>query len=440
MAFVDQTAGELIGTGASVPFPGLEVLVEHDDPHPIRSSDSAEAQDTRASPVPHPEIRYHPAGPGAPRSDRPAPAGGPRRERKPRREGIKNVSEPVLRKGSVRGPEPGDAPLPREAEAGARPLVSVVLFCSQREVKPLEVFEDLHAWLASSGLDHQIVIALDGDRRSLYERFRERIAGLDRIEVVILNSRQGQLATIRAGMAVAAGRYLVTYPAYPQVQPESIPTVLEMLQKGADYVVGYRGRRRDSIFNRLASRLFNRFVRNATGLRFRDIACGMHGVQRGAMVRIPNYGDNQVFLPILAAREGMKVREIEVVQNPDEPRLRVFSPAVYLRRALSLVTLAFLVRFTQKPLRPFGALGVAIFLVGMVLSVILVYQRLFGNQPLADRPMLLLALLLVTAGIQVVILGLLGELLIYLHFRDQATYRVDEETGEDAGPDGPPSS
>ena len=274
--------------------------------------------------------------------------------------------------------------------------------------------------------DFHLLVSRNNDRR-------ERVPGLERIELLILNSRQGQLATIRAGLAVASGRYLITYPAYPQVQPESIPDVLESLQTGADYVVGYRGDRKDSIFNRLASRLFNRVVRSATGLQFRDIACGMHGVRRAPLARIPGYGDNQVFLPILAAREGMKVREIPVVQHPGEPRLRVFSPAVYLRRALSLLTLAFLVRFTQKPLRPFGALGAAIFLAGICLSAVLVYQRLFGGQPLADRPMLLLALLLVTAGIQVVILGLLGELLVYLHFRDQATYRVDEEAEEEIG-------
>jgi hypothetical protein len=246
---------------------------------------------------------------------------------------------------------------------------------------------------------------------------------------MMLNSRRGQLATIRAGIAVSSGRYVVTFPAYPQVDPSSIPRVLEQLEGGADYVVGYRETRKDSIFNRIASRFFNSLIHRATGLRFRDIACGMHGFVRERLQLIPDYGDNQVFLPILASREGLRVVEVPVIQNPSEPRLRIFSPTIYVRRMMSLVTLAFLVRFTQKPLYPFGTLGAVLFLIGLVLSIILVYQRFFGEQPMAGRPMLLLALLLLTAGIQVVILGLLGELLVYLHFRDQATYHIEERTG-----------
>ncbi len=311
--------------------------------------------------------------------------------------------------------------------------LSIVFFCSQSEVRPIEVLDDVLRWTEATDIEHELVITVDGDRGQVFQQFRQRVSGRERVKLAILNSRQGQLATIRTGISLSSGRHVVMFPAYPQVRPESIPRILEALEKGADYVVGVRKKRRDSIFNRIAARSFNRLVYDATGIRFRDIACGVQGLSRYAFRLIPDYGDNQVFLPILAAREGLKVEEIPVIQNPEEPRLRVFSPATYLRRALSLASLAFLVRFTQKPLRPFGALGAILFLTGLILSLILVWQRLFLNHPLAERPMLLLALLLLTAGIQVIILGLLGELLVYLHSRDQATYHVDERTEQRKG-------
>ncbi len=119
-----------------------------------------------------------------------------------------------------------------------------------------------------------------------------------------------------------------------------------------------------------------------------------------------------------------------------EPGFHLFSPAALGRRGLDVLALSYLVRFTQKPLRPFGAVGIVLTLIGLVLCAVLLYQRIILQQPHADRPLLLLALLLVTSGIQVVILGFLGELLIYLHFRDQVNYRVREEiTGTVPQPD-----
>jgi hypothetical protein len=302
--------------------------------------------------------------------------------------------------------------------------VSVVLFCSQSIVRPDEVLDGLLDFVHRSGPDHELIVAMDGHLGPLYQRFADRTASEAQVQLLRLNSRQGQVATIRAGLALCSGSSIITYPAYPQVSPDAIPFVLQALEEGNDYVVGYRRDRRDSAPNRLASALFNRLVRATTGIGFRDIACGIHGMRREITAAIPNYGDNQLFVPILLAREGFRVGEVGVPQSEIRRKLRMFTPATLMRRLLDLLTLSYLVRFTQKPLRPFGALGALLLIAGGVLGVVLAWQRIVQGVSLADRPMLLLALLLVTAGIQVIILGFLGELLIYLHFRDQVNSRV----------------
>jgi hypothetical protein len=258
---------------------------------------------------------------------------------------------------------------------------------------------------------------------------RQAQGAASRLRLVVLSARQGQLATIRSGVAASTGRFVVTLPAFPQVDPSAIGAVLGRLREGADYVVGYRESRRVSFFNRLVSGLFRRMVRVASGRDFRDIACGAHGMRREVLKSIPVYGDNQLFLPILAEREGFSVVETPLAEHRTAPPLRVFSPGIYLARLLSLFTLGFLIRFTQKPLRPLGALGALLFVAGSLIAAVLTWHRLFEHRGLADRPMLLLALLLITTGLQVIVLGLLGELLIYLHSRDQMQYRVRERTG-----------
>ena len=314
----------------------------------------------------------------------------------------------------------------KDAEGAARPpRVSVILFCSQNVEFTPRILEELLAFLEPRSSDHELILSLDGHLGGLHARFAERIAALDWVRIVRLHAPMGQIATIRAGTAVANGQYLVTYPAYPQVRPEAIDSVVERLATD-EYVVGYRQGRRGSAFNRFSSRVFNRLIAWTTSVAFHDLACGLHGMRDYVATAISGYGQNQLFLPILLAREGFRIGEVGVASDFSGAGLRLFGPATFGRRALDLLTLAYLVRFTQKPLRPFGALGLVLLLVGLFLGAVLLYQRMVLGSALAERPLLLLALLLITAGIQVVILGFLGELLLYLHFRDQVHYRVAE--------------
>lgn len=349
--------------------------------------------------------------------------------------------EPVPRltegKGST---QPRPVAWNREGERQPSYRASIVLFCANHVVRPMETLEQLLTLVRESNGSFELVVALDGQLLALSQRFEEALRGQAHTKLVHLNTQRGQVGTICAGLAISSGRSIITFPAYPQVDVTSIHAVLEALETGADYVVGYRQKRTDSPLNRVASRIFNGTVRLLTGVSFRDIGCGVHGMRNEVSSSIPNYGDNQLFLPILVAREGFSVRETPVDENTSGPRLRFFTPATLVRRGLDLLTLAYVVRFTQKPLRPFGLLGATFMLAGLILLGILGWQRMFMSVPLAERPLLLFALLLVTTGVQVVILGFLGELLIYLHFRGQTNYRIERRFRSAAsGATGPPA-
>jgi hypothetical protein len=144
------------------------------------------------------------------------------------------------------------------------------------------------------------------------------------------------------------------------------------------------------------------------------------------VAELPLYGDQHRFLPLLAARLGFRIGEVNVAQSRKEKFWRLYRPGVYPRRLLDLLTVFFLIKFTKKPLRFFGLIGAATFLLGGLLTLYLVIERLFFGVPLAQRPALLLSSLLVVLGVQIFALGLIGELIIFTHAKDIKEYTIDE--------------
>jgi hypothetical protein len=136
------------------------------------------------------------------------------------------------------------------------------------------------------------------------------------------------------------------------------------------------------------------------------------------------YGDLHRFIPILAERAGLRVKEVAVPQRKEDSRARVFRLTVYLGRLLDILTLFFRTRFMHKPLRFFGTLGAAMLSVGFVISAYLALYRLLGYGGIANRPLLLLGILLIVFGVQSISIGLVGEIVIFTHAREKE-YRID---------------
>lgn len=137
------------------------------------------------------------------------------------------------------------------------------------------------------------------------------------------------------------------------------------------------------------------------------------------------YGDLYRFLPILAERHGLKVTEVRVQHLREKGRTGFFGLGAYLRRIMDLVTLFFLTKFAEKPLRFFGLIGSLLGVIGLGLGIYILIERM-GGKPMSDRPLLLLAVLLVVLGVQAVTLGILGELLIYTQARRTKDYHVEQ--------------
>jgi hypothetical protein len=127
----------------------------------------------------------------------------------------------------------------------------------------------------------------------------------------------------------------------------------------------------------------------------------------------------------MAHRQGFRVIELDVTQSEKDIHQRIYAPGLYVRRLLDLLTIFFLIKFTKKPLRFFGLVGTTLFSVGLITSLYLIGERLFLGISLADRPALILSSLLVVLGVQIIAIGLIGEIIIFTHAKDIKEYKID---------------
>ena len=244
--------------------------------------------------------------------------------------------------------------------------------------------------------------------------------------LITFNMPCPESTALSAAFRHTSGDVIVLLPAYPQSDPRDISRMLDAVRDGSDYVASWRTPRVDSRKEQRKSKLFNTLTRWFSGIKLHDINSGLRVMRREVVEGLPLYGDLHIYLPILAARQGFNVDEIPVRHLEERPGKTAAGMSVYLRRGLDLLTLFFLTRFTQKPFRFFGGIGAGLLATGGLVNLVLAVQRVFLQQTLADRPMLILATLLMVLGIQMFSLGLIGELIIFVNAGGISDYQVEQ--------------
>ncbi len=255
------------------------------------------------------------------------------------------------------------------------------------------------------------------------------------IRVVHFGKKFGESVAVDAALQLTTGEAILTLPGVRPVSIEDITRLLEGLERGTDLVIGYRTEKMTGPLDQVQVRAFYWLTERATGTSFRDLSSGVRAFRREVSEEIALYGEMIRFLPILAVGRGYLVEEIDLrppetgsedqVKHP-KAKPEFLSPVVYLNRLLDVLTLFFLLRFTRKPLRFFGSLGAMLLIPGLAIDIFLFVQRLFINDPLAGRPVLLLGILLTVLGVQTVSIGLIGEMIIFTHSREIRDYSIRE--------------
>ncbi len=325
----------------------------------------------------------------------------------------------------------GDASMSDPLAADSRPRLEIsflmpILWGGDETISLVsEIVRQLNALDRS----YELLLIVDGVQSSLLERLealRSEVGG--DLRVVSLMRTFGESTALAVGFEEARGEVIIACSENMDVELAGLEPVLDRLASGVDLVVGMRHPRSDSRLNRLQSRFFHGLVRWLTSTRFTDITSGFRAMRREVAMSLDLYGDLYNFIPILAHSQGFTVEEVPMKQwvREEAGGGEIYGPQVYLRRFVDILTVFFLTRFTQRPLRFFGVFGLLTLAGGAGILGYLGGYRLLGLGGIADRPLLLLGLLLVVLGVQSLSIGLLGELVIFTRARRTRPYRVAE--------------
>lgn len=264
-----------------------------------------------------------------------------------------------------------------------------------------------------TGLDYEIIFVDDGSTDGTWQS----IAAIAREDprIVALRHRRnfGKARGLATGFAAAEGDLILTMDADLQDDPEEIPRFLSKLDEGFDLVSGWKQRRQDPLGKTLPSRFFNLTVRQMSGVPLHDFNCGFKLYRSSVVRNIRLYGELHRFTPVLAHAEGFRVGELPVRHHPRRWGTSKYGWSRLLKGFLDLVTVTFLTEYRQRPMHVLGLPGVIAFAVGVLIGVWLTAEKVLTGASIGNRPLLLLAVLLMVVGIQFLGLGLLGELLVH---------------------------
>ena len=291
------------------------------------------------------------------------------------------------------------------------PELSVVVPLYNEEPNVIGLHREMTAALHTWGRPYELILVDDGSTDGTFDRLRELHATDPRLRVIRLRRNFGQTAAFAAGFAHARGRLIATADGDLQNDPADLPAMVDLLGDDYDIVCGWRRHRKDAwMTRRLPSRLANWLISRTTGVHLHDYGCSLK-VFRGDVVRSMRlYGEMHRFMPAIASEQGVRIAEMAVNHRPRRAGQSKYGLSRTIRVVLDLFTVKFLLTYSTRPLQMFGPPGLLMGTVGVALIGYLGYLRLFTDQGIADRPLLLLAILLIFAGMQLLTLGLLAEL------------------------------
>jgi glycosyltransferase involved in cell wall biosynthesis len=322
-----------------------------------------------------------------------------------------------------------DLGLPDPELSTKAPAVSVVLPVFN-EVESLPTL--LNA-IAQTFTEHQLryeIIAVDdgstdGSTQLLHQLAKTR----SDLRAVLLRRNYGQTAAMAAGFNHTRGQVIVTLDSDLQNDPADIPRLIAKLDEGYDLVSGWRKARQDAAITRLLpSKIANWLIARVTGVRIHDYGCSLKAYRAELVADMHLYGELHRFLPALAFIEGARITEMPVKHHA-----RQFGKSKYgldrtFRVMMDLLTIAFIKKFLTRPMHVFGLLGLGSVMLGFALGSYLTVLKLGFGQNIGDRPLLILSIVLVLAGVQMFSFGLLAELMMRTYHESQGRpiYRVRE--------------
>jgi len=289
--------------------------------------------------------------------------------------------------------------------------------------------DEIVAALTQWGGGYEVIYVDDGSSDGSFGVLQRLADDDEHVAVVKLSRNYGQTAALAAGIAQSSGDDVALLDGDRQNDPADLPALLDKRAEGYDLVAGWRWQRRDAWLSRkLPSMIANWFIGWITGVRLHDYGCTLK-VLRGDLARsLRLYGEMHRFIPALIDDLGGRVVEVRVHHRPRVAGESKYGISRTVRVILDLVTVKFLSSYATRPIHVFGVVGLISTVAGLGIVGWMGAFRIYTGNPIGDRPIVLLGILLTIMGLQFVTMGLLGEILVRTYHESQGkpVYRVEK--------------
>ena len=310
------------------------------------------------------------------------------------------------------------------------PELSIVIPIRNESPNIRPLYDELMAALGATGRSVEVIVIDDGSTDDSFAQLAGLQAADPRLRVIRFRRNFGQTAAFAAGFAFARGRLVVTSDGDLQNDPHDIERMARMADdEGYDIVCGWRKDRKDTfVTRRVPSMIANWLISKATGVALHDYGCSLKVFRAEVVKPLRLYGEMHRFLPAIASEQGVRIAEVVVNHRARRAGTSKYGLSRTIRVVLDLVTVKFLLSYSTRPLQIFGLLGLLAGGAGAAITAYLGWVRLILHQPIADRPLLLLGVLLVFTGVQFLTFGLLAELMARTYYESQSkpTYVIRE--------------
>ncbi len=305
--------------------------------------------------------------------------------------------------------------------------VSIVIpaFNEAASIAPLS--DEVRKSCEEAGLVFQVWFIDDGSQDDSWTEILHQCEADPRFNAIRLRRNYGKSAALAAGFEHVDGRVVITMDADLQDDPREIPLLVQAIDKGQDLVSGWKKLRKDPWTKIFPSRFFNLVTRIASGIALHDFNCGLKAYRIEVVKSIRIYGEMHRYIPLLAKWEGFtRIGELPVHHRVRQHGESKFGFERYVRGFLDLVTVIFLTRFGVRPMYFFGSIGLLSFLGGFIISLLITIDKIMYDNPVGDRPSLLLGALLIMVGVQFMCTGFLGDLILRGRMNDSRPYEITE--------------
>ena len=307
---------------------------------------------------------------------------------------------------------------------------SVVIPLHNEQENITELYDRLKAVMESQPESWELVLVDDGSNDRTFVLLREIAAVDSRVVVVKLRRNFGQTAGLAAGFDHARGEYVIAMDGDLQHDPADIPLFLEKLAEGYDIVSGWRKVRIDNfVMRRVPSRIANWLMAKLSGVDIHDFGTTFKAYRRDLLQQVPLYGEMHRFIPALASWHGARICELPIRNINRERGESHYGIGRTFRVFFDLITIRFLLRHMSRPMHFFGGLGMASMFCGALTGVVLLAHKLMTREDVMTThgPLIIFSAVLILAGVQLLALGLLGDMQAHHYHGNgaQLSYSVD---------------